>query len=357
MSKRQPKFELLRIVAMLMIITLHYLSKGGVIIELNEDRSVSNHLWYLLDAFCLVSVNVYVLISGYFSLDSEWRIGKVIRLWITVLCYSLIVPLVLGAFGVIDLSELTLKYRQQLLAPVQYEHYWFATAYIMLYLISPVLTYAVKAMEEKQLRAVIIGLLLIFSGFKSINPYLIPWDKCGYDFAWFICLFLTAGYIKRYGLGIIDSLKKSVFLYVTAVVLTWIICAITAVIAAKTGKMSYYMDMTYTYNYVTVVAASIGLFGIFVNLPDASVSGRFADICNRLGGCTFGVYLLHENVLIRDKWMYMLGINSAYGKWWQIFHLLFCVTVVFVVGVIVDIFRSRIFDIVNPGKNSHKYGK
>ena len=356
MKKRQSNFELLRIVAMLMIITLHYLSKGGVIFGLQEDRSIANHVWNLLEAFCLVAVNVYVLISGYFMVDAEWRIGKAIKLWLEIMFYSLIVPVVLGAFGLVDLGSLELGTWQQILMPIQYEHYWFATAYLMMYLLSPVLATAINKLEKNQLQKVILGLLTVFCVAKSINPYLIPWDKYGYDFSWFICLFLIAGYIRKYGIACLENKKWSgIALYVCSVVLTWCICLVVALIASRTGKLGYYVDMTYSYNYITVLTGSIGLFYCFKNLSldnqknkdDVTSSddnnSRISGFINKVAGCTFGVYLLHENILIRNEWMHLLGIDAANGTWWQIFHLIFCVVVVFIIGILVDLVRKNIF--------------
>ena len=83
-NKRQLNFEILRIIAMCMIITMHYLTKGLNVPKLSEDLSLSNMLWWLIYAFSVGSVNIYVLISGYFLADSRWRIDKVFSLYLTV---------------------------------------------------------------------------------------------------------------------------------------------------------------------------------------------------------------------------------------------------------------------------------
>ncbi len=57
---RQLNYELLRILAMLMIVCLHYLSKGGFLgVPAREQISVSGYAAWLIEAFCLVAVNVY----------------------------------------------------------------------------------------------------------------------------------------------------------------------------------------------------------------------------------------------------------------------------------------------------------
>lgn len=70
-KERQINYELLRIIAMLMIVSLHYLSKGGLLGDPSRAKmSATGYAAWLLEAFCLVAVNVYVLISGYFGVDT-----------------------------------------------------------------------------------------------------------------------------------------------------------------------------------------------------------------------------------------------------------------------------------------------
>lgn len=336
MKKRHLGLELLRIIAMCMIITLHYMSKGGVIHKLSEDRSLTNHLWYLLEAFCSASVNVYVLISGYFLTSKNWHIGKVIRLWLQVWLFSVLVPIVALAIGAIGTDTINLGLIQQLVLPVTYEHYWFATAYIWMYLLAPVLSIAVEKLPKKQLEVVLVGLLLIFCGLKSVNPYLIPWDAYGCDLYWFICLFLVAGYIREYGIKWLGSIRVSALTFAGATLVTYCICCIMAAIASNTGKLWYYMDMTYSYNYVTMFVASVALFCLFLQLDMSKVNGILRSIVLRLSVATFSVYLLHDNVTIRDKWQQWLHIDKAMGQAWQPIHLLSCIIVLFLLGFIAD---------------------
>ncbi len=346
MKKRQSSFELLRIISMLMIISMHYMTKGMGLEKLSADAGLGNHLWWLWYAVCTVSVNVYVLISGYFLVDSEWHIGKVVKLFLQVLFYSWMVPVIMGALGVIDLGALDFTRMLTVLLPIEEEHYWFATSYVMLYLLAPVLGAAVKGLEKRKLEMTIVSLLVVFCGFKSINPYLIPWDKYGYDILWFICLFLIAGYIRLYGIGWYKSLGRSVWTYIAGAVATWGICAVCAIIVRATGKLEYYMDMTYAYNYVTVLIASVSLFYVFIYLAEkeAKEDTKASALINRVASCTFGVYLLHENVVVRDLWQGWLGIDSVNGSALQWLHMIVAVIIIFAAGVIVDSIRRVIFD-------------
>lgn len=352
-KKRQANFELLRIVAMMMVIVLHYITKGKIDVKLSEDGSLNNHIWWLIEGFCNVAVNVYVLISGYFLVEAKWRVSKLVKLVCQVLFYSVTVGLVMYAVGslpgVSNLYEragetfaFNLQKWLNIILPIEYEHYWFATAYIVMYMLSPVLAVAVKNLSQKELRTVIIVLLCFFCLPKSINPYLIPTDSYGYDFGWFICLFLIAGYIRMYGMTFFSSKKKCIAVYVICVLINFGVCALCGSICRVTGKLEYYMDMTYAYNYFLVLISSVALFYAWTYVKVRE--GKFADIICKIAPLTFGVYLLHENISIRLIWPFLLGADRVNNTFLQILHMLLCVVIVFAAGCIVDAVRKFIFD-------------
>ena len=61
-------------------------------------------------------------------------IKKVIKVWLQVYFYSILIPLLLCVCGIIKFGEIDFGLKQQIFLPISYEHYWFATAYVMLYL-------------------------------------------------------------------------------------------------------------------------------------------------------------------------------------------------------------------------------
>ena len=64
---RMANLELLRCIAMMMVVVLHFLGKGNILGDLaaKDLGSVGLAAW-LPESFCIVAVNVYMLISGYF---------------------------------------------------------------------------------------------------------------------------------------------------------------------------------------------------------------------------------------------------------------------------------------------------
>ena len=70
--------------AMIMIVCLHYLSKGGLLGSPSRaDMTVTGYTIWFVEALCLVAVNAYVLLSGYFGANTAPKdvIKRGIRIW------------------------------------------------------------------------------------------------------------------------------------------------------------------------------------------------------------------------------------------------------------------------------------
>lgn len=345
-SKRRTNFELLRIVAMFMIIALHYLVKGNVAAPYSESRSMVNYAAWLVEAFCIVAVNCYVLLSGYFLVESEWKPGRVWSLLCQVLFYSLSVPVAMICMGMLSLQDLGLYDWIGFLFPIQTEHYWFATAYLFLYLFAPLLAAGVKKMEKKTLQKVIVLLLLFFSVGKTVLPFFLVTDHYGYDYGWFLCLFLIAAYLRLYGCRWLEEKNHGLWLYVGMCVCLFALSVIAGVLGNRIEALSYYAEMPYTYNHLLCLLGAVGLFMAFAKMRFRE--GRAAECIRRIAPYTFGVYLLHEHILIRYEWMDWLQAGKVRESFLFLPHMLWCVCVVFLVGVLVDFIRTWLFE---KGKN------
>lgn len=167
-------------------------------------------------------------------------------------------------------------------------------------------------------------------------------DSNGYHYGWFLCLFLVGAYIRRYGISKLAKGKDGAVLYVGMCVVIWAVSAICGMMERKTGALSYYVDMPYTYNYFFVFAGSLGMFYMFKNLNIKE--GKTADWIRRLAPYTFGVYLIHSHILVGGRWMYWLGVEKVHGTWLFIPHMIGCVLVVYLTGTVIDFARAYIFE-------------
>ena len=346
---RQSNMELLRILAMLMIITLHYLDKGNVLVPFGEMTTLNHYVAWILEAFCYVAVNVYVLISGYFLVQSKFTFKKLAVLWLQILFYSWVIGAIFILGGMTDADALNLYELIFIAFPVTAGHYWFATIYVLLFAIFPFLNAAVRKMNQQQHKVCIVVLLIIFSAWKTLLPFTIPLtDQAGMDIAWFVCLYIIAAYLRKYP----ECMKCKKYIYA----LGYVLCSITVFLIGLvmlyadklTGKLGGYATSWYDYNSLPVLMASVFLFIVFVK---TEIKGKsISKIINTLAGATFGVYLIHEHRYLRYEWQPWLGVEQNAGQPWMILHLVGSVVVVFLACACIELLRKWFFSLITERK-------
>lgn len=102
-TTRKSNFELLRIVSMFFIVLYHTIIHGHVIENSTNPglTMISNLLLFI----CIVHVNSYVLISGYFQSKSTCKQSKVWSLINADWFYRVIIVIILTSIGAISLSK------------------------------------------------------------------------------------------------------------------------------------------------------------------------------------------------------------------------------------------------------------
>lgn len=342
--KRMANYELLRILSMLMVVTLHYLSHTGSLLEPGGTAQGRQVLGTLLESFCIAAVDVYVLISGYFLVEAGFRVKRILILAAQVWFYAFLVPLVMHGTGMFTGGKGVYGLIPYLF-PLQAEHYWFATSYVLMYLFTPFLNMAVKHMGKRQMQTALTGLLLASCVAKSVVPVSFVTDRAGYDFGWFLCVYLVAAYIRRYGVPFLNTAKRAWVCYAACALLTFAAVAACYLIHEKTGALAYYMAVPFHYNYILCLLEAVALFLAFghLRIPEGKWAGR---IC-RLSACTFGVYLFHEHLDIRNVWVgwieEFLGPVAEAGMAGFVLRLAVSVALVYAAGTFVDAVRMNVF--------------
>lgn len=123
-KRRDYGIELLRIISMCMIIMLHTLKRSGL---LYIDCSFRYGFVWFVEICCYCAVNCFVLISGYVSVHSDFRISRIIILWIQVAFYNvgfeIIHQLHTSAF---ELEKIVISF-----FPVITKSHWFFTCFFI----------------------------------------------------------------------------------------------------------------------------------------------------------------------------------------------------------------------------------
>lgn len=344
-KERERNYEILRILAMLMIVCLHYLSKGGALAAPSGKLGVSGFTAWLVEAFCLVAVNVYVLISGYFGIGEKTDIKitsvskRTIRIWLQVLAYSVVIGII---FLITGLQEFDVYTVFMYAFPVVTEHYWFATAYLLLTLLMPFLNAGFDRMDKRSIQGILGCMLLVFSAAKTVLPMQLPWDHKGYDALWFVFLYLTGAYLKRYGVKWITNRKRAFSLYVCGSLITFASFLVIRYLYVSFGILENFISYGYSYNFFFCYLAAIGLFLAFGNNAKSEKPRTCSPLLQRISGATFGVYLIHEHVNLRYLWptWFQSADFAAASVPVFLLHMAGTVVTVYLVCTAIEIVRS-----------------
>jgi len=349
-KKRETNLELLRILAMLMVISLHYLGKGNALAEM-EDLYVSSPyfankmLAWFLEVLSYGAVNIYIMISGYFLINSVAKMEKPFKIVVQVLFYSAGIYLVFLAVGKLPDYAHETFFKGIFFTPIASAHYWFASSYVFFYLLSPFAALGIRRLDEKQHRGLMIIMLLLFSRlWKILLPQSAPIDDKGYGLMWFLTLFVVASYIRRF---VPVKKKHRIFylgIYLLSSILTLASFFVINMIYQATGRFEVFIKVLLEYNSPTIVVASICLFLFFrtIRIPDGFLSKAILFV----SPLTFGIYLIHEHYLLRDLWITFWKVEDFVKKPYFILHYIGVVLAVFIICGLIEWIRNTLFGLL-----------
>lgn len=378
-KKRMVNIEVLRLLAMMMVVSLHYLAKGELLEKLTGPLSAKGHLAWLLESFSIAAVDVYVLISGYFLVETGFRCRRVISLVLQVMFYTCLLPVVLILTGILPVGEITFYNILQCIFPTNMLHYWFVSAYVLMFLFTPVLNAAVHGMKKGQLQTAIVILLIMESLSKTVIPVRLELDNLGYDAYWFMVVYLIAAYIRLYGIPFLEKKGgRAAACYIGACLGMYGLTMLIRGAYLLTGQFENFIESAYGYNHLLTIGAATALFYVFKNREteegeqtqakvaaagegektqrkdakvgeakqvsvEAGAAGGPAGIICRIAPCSFGVYLLHEQVNVRYVWPFWLGADRCGSAFSLLWHWAAAILTVMVIGLAVDHIRSLLF--------------
>ena len=339
--KREGNFEVLRTVAMFFIVFYHCLTHGvgdGYGFNSSHPVSLINGLFSdLILVFSSIAVNLYVMISGYFLVDREFKLSRIVRTWTNACFYSCVITVVFMSFQFTPLSIVSLG---KSFFPISTDAYWFVTQYIGLLIISPFLVLIVRQLSYHQyIYLLVAGAFLCLSvipDFPLAKRFHVAHGNSIWSFAY---LFVVAGFIKLH-------LKK---LPMISILLTILMLTLLAFSCEVIGGYDKGFIHLYWLNYNgLVLILSVAVF-IFVRQLKVSDSG-FWNVFVKAAPYTFGVYLIHDHLLVREWLWSSASLHSYCDKaFYPIFVVGMCV-IIFVVCSMIEVVRKKIFSLLRIDK-------
>ncbi|MFZ7178929.1 acyltransferase [Avibacterium avium] len=338
-NHRHYGIDLLKVIAMLMIIALHTLGHGGVLGATKSNDTyffISNYsiAWFLEIGF-YGAVNCYAMTSGYLSWNTSVKYAKLLYLWLQVAFYSLGITFIFSFFINISLQQWL-----DPLLPITSSQYWYATAYFGLFLLMPILNAYLQSVSQSQIKwhllILFIFLTLLPLALKK-SPYYL---NNGYSMLWLCLMYLLGGAIAKCQLKERLTLSQCIKLFFTFVILTWANKMIIEYVNQFIGvKIPYYNLISYISP--TIILSSLFLFLCFSKF---TLHFRYKKIITILANASFGVYLIHDNGLVRQHLVAGYARSFAQNNALiMIMEIIGCIIAIYLCCFMIDFLRNELF--------------
>lgn len=294
-SRRIGYFDLLRIIAALMVVLVHVSSQNWKEVDHTSGEFVIRTIY---DGFGRWAVPIFVMISGALFLDKDYHIKKIYR---HSIC-PLIVAFVFWSFiyAVIPIST-TRETKSVLESFISGEyHMWFIFMIIGLYMVVPILKLLIK---HDDLTRYFLVLAFIFVG-------IVPWIITATDMKFnsvayflqedvqYLNLHMVLGYTFYFLLGYVlhnKQLSKKICLLIYIIGIGGLLFTIfgTLVLSRLTNKPNDYL---FDYLSPNVMMLSIAVFCFAKHhLKSERISNSV--FVRKMSKATFGIYLIHALVI------------------------------------------------------------
>ncbi len=330
-----PRFsniEASRILAMFLIVAHHFAVHGGVPIWQGDFPMSGNfYLSQMLSTGGKIGVNLFVLITGFFICNKISKLSSLVYLWISTFFY---VFLFFVIFTLLGFNQFSWPGFFSCFFPIRNDFYWFVSAYFVLILASPFLTLSIQSLGERR----ILALLLVFGLIWSVIPTLTT--KAEYyssSLLWFFYLFFAGAYLRfkleNFRLGTIKGLMLAF--------VPWLFIAGIVWIADINNRSNYgigYIDW-FTFANMTSIFSLLSAVGFFILFKEWRLG--YHPWINKIASAMLGVYLIHENPLLRHwLWKTVFNVQQHLNESYFFVYAFAVIVSVFIVCTLIEIARE-----------------
>lgn len=343
-KERQANLELLRIIAMLMVVTAHLVNHGNMI-TFAKQGSASYYVVWTLFGVAFTCITIYLLISSYFLIDAKFSTWKLAKMGGQVFFYAFGITALFWIFGDVEHELKNMVYS---LLPISSDFYWFISMYVGMYILSPLMNKLIRSLTKRQLQcAMAVSFLLV-----SVWPNIIYFSSAlntagGVSISWFLTVYLFGAYLKLYYKPDGYFKKKLLWACLASLLIPASRFVIEALLKTPLGKISILDDLMwgysvfYSYSSILVSFASLLWFVAFLNLNIKP--GRVSHFINVVAGAAFGVYLIHDHLYIRETlWTKIDGV-ALLDKWYLLWACLGIILAVYSVCTAIELLRQKLF--------------
>ena len=360
--------ELLRIVSILMVLTLHILGHGGVI---SYSTGINDHIAYTLEIITYGCVDLFALISGFVNVNVSWKSKRYLKIWTCVSYWCLVL-----FFVVQFLPKLIVGYNNMLASilpvntafsdypmtgieylysifPIGSKQYWYVNAYTLMFIFIPILNAGINKLSKKSLLYICLGAILLTSVYKTIVDKDLFVVSGGYSCMWLMIMYLTGGCVRKY---YDDGFRIKKWICLLGFIGS---CAITAIWKIVTSELyKKYTENVFLKEKRTLLISYVGPFvvlgTIFLLLLFMQIDikkEKVGNVIRKISSCSFGIYIIHVHTGI---WEYYLPNRfktyADLNPFSLVFDILLTAIILYTTCLILELGRKFIFKITKFDK-------
>lgn len=307
---RNSSIELLRIISMLMIISMHVL--GAHFME--PTKLVDREFVLFINSFCNAGVTIFVLISGFYGI--RFKMDRLMYMANQTWFYSLLLFgvgfLLFHRFLRVDLIRT--------IFPIVTNKYWFITSYIILFVASPHLNTCLDNITQKTYAAFLAFMLFIFVVAPTLLKFEITCDG-GKGPINMIVVYMTGYYFKRFDFPAL--IKKYA---IVILILSFLVVFIAS--SWQSYGNPWMSRGLFRDNSLFILLMAVSLFYLF------SKMSFYSAMVNEVAKLTLGVYLVQETLKL---WIPKFTDNIFLYWAGSLFGL-------YLISLLVEFLRVRLLD-------------
>ncbi|MQM73061.1 MAG: acyltransferase [Eubacteriaceae bacterium] len=344
---RKSNFELLRVIAMIMIIAHHFAGHG---IQHDLEGSTAYVIWRngsLLNKIvdCLfapggkIGVGIFFMLTGYFLINKRsFSLKKIVLEGAFYGLINSIIYIILLYVGVLPMPEskvnsILIPIMLAVFNPATGGVWWFISAYVMLILLLPFFN---KLLNRFTKEGYFIFLVIFWIIWYSIGSLGTPY----YYVTTAIFFYSIGGFIRLFGKKI--ESKRRIFLIVFFIIF-WVIdayCIYLNALNISTFSRIKYLLISQVQISICWPVCAVSSFKLFESINIGS-----QELINKIASTTFGIYLIHEFGPFRSLiWDKIFKVDLLYASRWFPLYAFLVVIVVFIVGSAIDMVRQVLFE-------------
>lgn len=334
-ARRNSNIELLRILAMFMVLMHHFIVHNAFDISQLKPSFGKFFFYFVMSGGGKAAVVIFFAISVWFLLDGDISFKSCLkRVWLLereMLFWSILLLIFTFVF---DRQDFGLKLLAKSFLPLSMGMWWYATSYSILLILMPFIVVGLKALGKPS-HLCLSALIIIFYGFVGLIPgsRFVLGEPVNDGFVGFVFLLIVISFHKWY----INYFSRKVAIAFMCIGLIAIFVNAALCLAMPSFGPFGFLYMADNWK-LPVVMFSYGTFLIFKDIY------FYSPIINKIARSSFAVYLITEYQSFRTiLWTRLFPIDRLYAATFDLIKIILFLIVIYAICTVLDGIRQYLF--------------